>query len=111
MDTLATLEGHTGTVRTLLVTSQCLLSACTNGTIIVWERKGAGGAQHAQLHKIQAHETAVYSLVVSAGRLFSSSQDGTIRVWKHVEEDAVVPGAVAHPGSFGQLVPQTPSSV
>ncbi|CAD6270633.1 unnamed protein product [Miscanthus lutarioriparius] len=76
---LAVLRDHAGSVSSLSLCGEFLLSASTGGDIVVWQQpdlRRFARFDHGE------NGGSVKALAASGGRVFSAHQDGRVRVWR-----------------------------
>ncbi|KAL6616679.1 hypothetical protein ACP70R_038949 [Stipagrostis hirtigluma subsp. patula] len=74
---LAVLRDHPGTVSSLSLCGEFLLSASTGADIVAWQQPDLR-----RFARFGQGEGSVKALVASGGRVFSAHQDGRVRVWR-----------------------------
>ncbi|KAJ1255888.1 hypothetical protein BS78_K140600 [Paspalum vaginatum] len=74
---LAVLRDHAGSVSSLSLCGEFLLSASTGADIVAWQQPDLR-----RFARFGSGEGAVKALAASGGRVFSAHQDGRVRVWR-----------------------------
>ncbi|WVZ67465.1 hypothetical protein U9M48_016536 [Paspalum notatum var. saurae] len=74
---LAVLRDHAGSVSSLSLCGEFLLSASTGADIVAWQQPDLR-----RFARFGAGEGAVKALAAAGGRVFSAHQDGRVRVWR-----------------------------